>query len=126
MALRIFVTRTFDRLARKSGLDDQALLDAVNRAEQGLVDAHLGHFLIKQRIARTGEGCSGGYRTIIAYRKGDVAVFIFAFAKSDQENLSDRELVNLQGLAETFANFSPVHIEALISERKWRRIYAVH
>ena len=126
MALRIFVTRTFDRLARKSGLDDQALLDAVNRAEQGLVDAHLGHFLIKQRIARTGEGRSGGYRTIIAYRKGDVAVFIFAFAKSDQENLSDRELVNLQGLAETFANFSPVDIEALISERKWRRIYAVH
>ena len=120
------MTRTFDRLARKSGLDDQALLDAVNRAEQGLVDAQLGHFLIKQRIGRPGQGRSGGYRTIITYRKGDLAVFIFAFAKADQDNLADRELVALQGLAESFANFSPADIEALISDRKWRRIYGVH
>ncbi len=126
MALRIFVTRTFDRLARKSGLDDQALLEAVMRAERGLIDAQLGHFLIKQRIGRPGQGRSGGYRTIIAYRKGDLAVFIFAFAKSEQDNLSDRELASLQGLAESFSNFGPADIAALISDRKWRQIYAVH
>lgn len=126
MALKIFVTRHFDRLARKAGLDDRALLDAVIRAERGLVDAKLGHFLIKQRVAREGQGRSGGYRTIIAYRKGDLAVFIFAFAKSDQASLSDGELVSLQGIAESFSNFSPADMEKLVTERKWRRIHAVH
>jgi len=47
MALRIFVTRYCDRLLRKSRLNDQALPDAVLRAERGLVGAQLGHFLIK-------------------------------------------------------------------------------
>lgn len=53
-------------------------------------------------------------------------MFIFAFAKADQDNLADRELVAVQALAESFANFSPADIEALISDRKWRQIHAVH
>ena len=126
MAIKIFVTRHFDRAARKAGLDDRSLLEAVMRAERGLVDADLGHCLIKQRIARSGQGRSGGYRTIIVYRKGDLAVFIFAYAKSDQDNLSARELASLQAFAESFAQFSPDEIEQLVIERNWRQIYAIH
>lgn len=65
MAIRIFVTKNFDRKARKADLSDPLLIDAVMRAERGLVDANLGRFLIKQRIARAGKGRSGGYRTMI-------------------------------------------------------------
>lgn len=126
MALQIFVTKHFDRYARKSGLPDRLLIDAVMRAERGLVDARLGHFLIKQRIARDGQGRSGGYRTIIAYRKGDLAVFIFAFAKSDQANVSDGELTSLQALADSFADASPAEIASLVRIGEWRPIYAVH
>ncbi len=126
MAIKIFVTRHFDRAARKAGLDDGVLLDAVMRAERGLVDANLGHCLIKQRIARPGQGRSGGYRTIIVYRKGDLAVFIFAYSKADQDNLSDRERVSLQSFAESFARFSPAEIEQLVIERNWRQVYAIH
>lgn len=126
MAIRIFVTKSFDRRARKADLLDRALVDAVMRAERGLVDAHLGRFLIKQRIARDGQGRSGGYRTIIAYRKGDIAVFIFAFAKSDQDNLSDGELTSLQALADSFADASPTEIMRLVRTGEWRPIYAVH
>lgn len=126
MAIKIFVTRHFDRAARKAGLNDRVLLDAVMRAERGLVDADLGHCLIKQRIARAGQGRSGGYRTIIVYRKGDLAVFIFAYAKSDQANLSDNELTSLQGFAEAFSRFSPAEIDRLVAERNWRQIHAIH
>jgi hypothetical protein len=41
-----------------------------------LVDARLGGFLIKKRVAGFGRGKSGGYRTIVAYRQGDRVVFL--------------------------------------------------
>ena len=48
--------------------------------------------MIKQRIARPGEGKSGGYRSIILFRKGTHAFFVYGFAKSDRENIEDDEL----------------------------------
>jgi hypothetical protein len=58
------------------------LLEAIARAERGLIDADLGGGLIKQRVARQGQGRSGGYRMILAYRMKDRAVFLYAFAKT--------------------------------------------
>jgi hypothetical protein len=55
----------------------------------GLIDADLGGGLIKQRIARAGKGRSGGYRTIIAYRRAGRAVFLLGFAKSERDNIGD-------------------------------------
>jgi len=63
--LRIFKTKEFARLIRKTDIDDKALSDAVDRAAKGLVDAELGSGLIKQRIARKGQGRSGGYRSVL-------------------------------------------------------------
>lgn len=40
--MRIFKNAWFDRFARKQKLEDAALLDAIQRAEQGLIDADLG------------------------------------------------------------------------------------
>ena len=86
--MRVFRTKSFGRFQRKEGIADAALCEAVRRAECGLVDADLGHGLIKQRVARPGEGRRGGFRTVIAYRVSDRAVLLFGFAKSDQANLS--------------------------------------
>ena len=68
-----------------------ALLEAVERAEKGQVDADLGGGVIKQRIARAGKRKSGGYRTIILFRRGDRAVFMYGFAKSERENVDADE-----------------------------------
>jgi hypothetical protein len=80
--LRIFRTKSFRRFQRKEGIDDRSLSEAINRAERGLIDADLGHGLIKQRVARPGEGRRGGFRTVIAYRIGERAVFLFALRKA--------------------------------------------
>jgi hypothetical protein len=64
--MRVFKTREFARLIRKTDITDRALSKAVERAGKGLVDAELGSGLIKQRVARRGQGRSGGYRTVIA------------------------------------------------------------
>jgi hypothetical protein len=86
--VRVFVTKVFGRFQRKERISDAALLDAIGRAEKGLVDADLGRHLIKQRIGRAGKGRSSGYRTVIVYRSGDRAVFLFGFAKNERDNIS--------------------------------------
>jgi hypothetical protein len=62
--LRVFKTKEFARFARREDVDDERLCEAVDRAERGLVDADLGGGIIKQRIARKGQGRRGGYRTL--------------------------------------------------------------
>jgi len=81
--MRIFKTKAFTKFQRQENIADEKLVDAVHRAEMGLVEADLGGGLIKQRIAREGKGKSGGYRTLVAYRKGERSVFLFGFAKSE-------------------------------------------
>ena len=55
------------------------------------MDADLGGGIIKQRIARPGEGKSGGFRTIVFFRRGHRAVFAYGFAKSDRANIDSGE-----------------------------------
>jgi hypothetical protein len=85
------------RFARKSRIEDALLVDAIERAEKGLIDADLGCGVIKQRVGRPGQGRSGGYRTLIAFRSGDRAVF--GFAKNEQDNISQDNLRNLRDVA---------------------------
>jgi len=64
------------------------LCAAVHRAERGLVDADLSGGVIKQRIARPGEGRSGGFRSILYFRSHERAFFVFGFAKSDLDKIT--------------------------------------
>jgi hypothetical protein len=91
--VKLSTTKLFDKYARRERISDTSLAEAIARAERGLVDADLGGGVIKQRVARQGASRSGGYRTVIAYRVGDLAVFLLGFAKSAQENLDERQLI---------------------------------
>jgi len=63
--LKVFRNAWFGRFARKEKIPASTLIDAIERANKGQIDADLGGGVIKQRIARTGEGKSKGYRSII-------------------------------------------------------------
>ena len=90
--MRIFKTKLFARFARRERISDGALCEAVSRVEKGLVDADLGGGVIKQRIARQGQGRSGGYRVLLAFRDNERTIFVYGFAKSDRDNIDDQEL----------------------------------
>lgn len=94
--MRIFLTRGVARFARRQRIADASLSEAIERAERGTIDADLGGGLIKQRVARPGQGRSGGFRMIVAYRAAGRAVFLYAFAKSDRDNIDDDELEALR------------------------------
>lgn len=94
--MRVLLIKPFGRFQRRERIKDAALAEAVVRAERGLIDADLGGGLIKQRVARPGQGRSGGFRTVLAYRSRHRAVFLFGFAKSERDNIASDELAGLR------------------------------
>jgi hypothetical protein len=112
--MRIYKNAWFAKFARKERIDDSTLLEAVERAELGQIDADLGGGLLKQRIAREGSGKSGGYRTILFFRSGDLAIFTLGFAKSDKANLSAEELAAFKKAARLTLAFTQVQLDALV------------
>jgi len=98
-ALRVFKNKIFRRFAQRENISDKSLLEAIERAEKGSIDADLGGGVIKQRIARPGQGKSGGFRSIVLFRSGDKAFFVYGFAKNERDNITPREREAFKGLA---------------------------
>ena len=113
--MRVFQTREFVPFARKERIGDDRLCEAVDRAERGLIDADLGGGVIKQRVARPGQGSSRGYRTIIAFRSADRSVFMYGFAKSGKANLTGNELSVYRKLAALFLAANAGNLITLIA-----------
>ena len=93
--VRIFKTRALARFAKREAISDESLVAAIETAKRGLIDADLGGGLIKQRVARPGQGKRGGFRMLIGFRS-DRAIFLFGFAKNERENIDDKQLTTLR------------------------------
>jgi hypothetical protein len=120
--VRIFKNAWFERFARKQKIPDAALLEAVRRADSDQIDADLGGGVLKQRIARPGQGKSGGYRTIILYRKGQRAFFVYGFAKSERDNIDDDEREQFKRAAKHVLGLSEQHLAALIRKGQFLEV----
>ena len=116
--VRIYKNAWFAKFARKERIGDAAWCEAVDRAGRGLIDADLGGGVIKKRVAREGAGKSGGYRTLILFRRAERAIFALGFAKNDRENVSTVELAALKDAAETMLGLTPNEIEAVLRTGK--------
>jgi len=110
------------RYARRERISHKALLEAVERAECGLIDADLGGVLIKQRVAREGQGRSGGYRTIIAYRRAGRAVFLIGFAKSMRANIGQDDIAELRKIGSNWLQASDDLITEAIDQSKLEEV----
>ena len=97
--MAIYKTRWFDRWARKQALTAPSLCAAVREMTEGLYDAYLGGGLFKKRIARIGQGKSGGFRTLVATNKSNRWIFVFGFAKNERSNIDQDENEALKKLA---------------------------
>jgi hypothetical protein len=95
----VFKNTWFTRFAAKEGITDSELLDMVNQLEAGQADANLGGGVYKIRVARSGEGKSGGYRIIVFFRNGERTFYHYGFAKSDMSNITQGDLEILKKTA---------------------------
>lgn len=98
--------KDFARWQAGENLPDLALCKAVQEMERGLIDADLGGFLYKKRVARPGGGKSGGYRTLLSVRTGGRYVFLHGFPKSDKANITQVEKKALQFAGKVFLDLS--------------------
>jgi hypothetical protein len=111
--LRVFASKPFMRFARSFGIDDGALRETVN----GPYDADLGSGLFKYRLAREGEGTSGGARALIAMKSGNRAVLMFGFEKKDLANIRPDELRAYRKAARIYLSYSEDEITAIVKQK---------
>ncbi len=121
-SVRIFKNRWFARFARKEGISDAKLREAVKDAEAGKIDADYGGGVIKQRIARPNEGKSGGYRAVILYHRGDKAFFIYGFLKSERGNIDEAEEQAFKKLAKVTFAFSDDALAKLVKTGAYKEV----
>lgn len=122
--MRVFKNKRVAKFAVKNGVSDSDLVVAVDRANKGLIDADLGGGVIKQRIARHGQGKSGGFRTVILFQAQQRAIFLMGFAKNVRQNITGEELRSAREAARFFLELSESAIDAIVAtggltEVKW-------
>ena len=108
--LRVFGNKPFMRFARKFGVSDQDLWDAAQRDP----DVDLGGGVFKFRLAREGEGTSGGARSIVAMNKGQRIVMMFGFEKKNLSNIDAKELKGFKKLAKIYLERSELEMDSLV------------
>jgi hypothetical protein len=104
--MHAFKTKWFAKWAVGQNLADATLAVAVEEIRQGLVDAELGGEVVKKRVALPGKGKRGSTRTLVAFRHGDKAFFIYGFAKNERANISAKELQALKLLARELLSYA--------------------
>jgi len=116
---RVFKTAWFAKAARKAHITDAELLDAIGEALLGQV-VDLGGGVYKKRLNRN------AHRAIILARRGDWWVFEHLFAKKDQDNISESNLLALRQLAKYYATFDEERIEQFLDDREWVELLYEH
>jgi len=92
------------------------LIAAAVEIDNGLVDARLGPFLLKKRVAAPGRGKSRSYRIIVAWKQGERLFFLHGFAKSEKDNITQKEKAALTRLAEMYIGYDDATLAEIVAD----------
>ncbi|MFN7902345.1 MAG: type II toxin-antitoxin system RelE/ParE family toxin [Holosporales bacterium] len=120
--MQILKNKAFSKFARKEGISNATLRQIVKNVNAGKIDVDYGGGVIKQRMARPGQGTSGGYRSIILFRKNERAVFVYGFAKKDRDNIGPDEVKAFKALAAITFECTDKDIDALIENGTYQEV----
>ncbi|MFF7710652.1 type II toxin-antitoxin system RelE/ParE family toxin [Pseudomonas sp. NPDC007930] len=113
--MRVFKTKSFAVASRKASISDAELCEAIQDVFKGR-GVNLGGGVWKKRLN------TNLHRSIILAKAGQHWVYQFLFAKSDQANISQKELVEFKKLALAYARLNQDHIKALIDTQAFMEI----
>ena len=111
------LTKWFRKWAKKVELSNQSLIDSINDLETGLSTVDLGGHLFKVRVKSKHSGKSSSYRTIIAFKAEDIAIFIYGFRKNEKNNISKNELQYFKKLANDLLSLDSKQLAKAISTK---------
>jgi hypothetical protein len=113
--MQVYKSKWFGKWADKEDLTDRDLSAAVQEMANGLIDADLGGHVMKKRVALQGQGKIGGARTLLAFKVGEQAFFMYGFAKNQQDNISAKELKALKAMAKQVLGYTPVQLKMVLN-----------
>ena len=120
--MRVYLPKSLQRDTKRDGITDENCLDAIRKAEMGLIDAELGGGLIKQSIATGNRGASKGSRAIVFYKRKEIAVFLHTFPKSRKANLTQSELNGYLKLAQSLEGLTDAKLKELSATEGWKEL----
>jgi hypothetical protein len=106
---RTFKTAWFSRAARKAGIKDKELCEAIQEVLAGQAD-DLGGGVFKKRLNRN------RHRSIILAKGGSWWIYEYLFAKKVRANIEDDELEDFRVLAKGYAMLTEDQLARLIKE----------
>jgi hypothetical protein len=115
-------TKWFTKWAKKNDVSDKYLNKAVQNIESELSAVNLGTNIYKVRISRKGSGKSGGFRTILVFKESERAVFLYGFAKNEQDNISKSELAMFKKLGKDLLLLNQQELETAIKSNALQEI----
>lgn len=115
-AMKYLTTKWFKKWSGKMDLNSSNLLETIKNLEAGLSVADLGGNLFKVRVKREHGGKSSGFRTIIAYKSGDKAIFLYGFGKNEKDNIDKSELRYLKKLGHDLLTLDSNQLELAVTK----------
>ena len=115
---RVFVTKSFNKFATKHRISDAQLLESIENAGKGLIDANLKGCLVKLRIGRKGQGKSSGFRTIVAFSTRKKSFFLYGFGKNVTANISRADIDGLEEYGSILLRLTNMELEMMTLARE--------
>ena len=115
--MKIYKHKQFHQWLKDELLTDNDLKNAIAEIENGLHDGDLGAGLFKKRIAMQGQGKSGSYRTLLAFKSGQKGFFIYGFSKNVKANINRKEKTVYKKLAKILLNLDEIILAEMIKNR---------
>ncbi|BBU32429.1 addiction module toxin RelE (plasmid) [Burkholderia sp. THE68] len=107
---RVFKTAWFAKKAKAAGIADAELCKTARELIAGQGD-DLGGNVWKKRLDRNTK------RGIVVTKVGDFWVFVYLFAKSDRENIDERELRDFKKLARDYGKARHADIDRMLESK---------
>lgn len=76
----------------------------------------------ERRIARPNESKSKGYRSIILFRKGQRAFFVYGFAKNAMDNIADDDEAQFKKLAGHVLALTEAQLQLVLANGQFKEI----
>jgi hypothetical protein len=115
MSPRLFKTKRFAMQAAKAWIGDDELREAFTEMLNGQAD-NLGGGVWKKRLN------ANRHRSIILARGGAYWIYQFLYAKKDQSNINQAELIGFRKMAKTYESLTERQVQYLLDTKEFVEI----
>ena len=115
MLPRLFKAKRFAMHAGKAWIDDDELREAFVEMLNGQAD-NLGGGVWKKRLN------ANRHRSIVLAKGGGYWVYQFLYAKKDQSNINQAELIGFRKMAKTYQGLTEMQVQYLLDTKEFTEI----